>query len=73
MPGRPILLVSLETFLGPTWLGVLAPGAAAPVTLGAVPVGVANCQLTTSVIVCDTTRNDLRIWRYRMAAQPDHD
>jgi outer membrane protein assembly factor BamB len=71
--GGPMLLTAPEAFLGPTWLGVLSPGAAAPVVLGSVPSGVAKCQLTTSVIACATPGNEVRLWRYRTGIQPDHD
>jgi outer membrane protein assembly factor BamB len=66
-PG-PLLLTSMPKAVGPTWLGVLAPGAATPVTLDPVPYGVVNCQVTLNVIACETSDGDLRIWRYRLPA-----
>ncbi|WP_329108261.1 PQQ-like beta-propeller repeat protein [Micromonospora sp. NBC_01699] len=69
MPGGRVLFVAPQTHLGPTWLAVLTPGAVTPVSLGSVPVGLSGCQLTSSVIVCSTPHNDLRIWRYRAPVQ----
>ncbi|MFI6760689.1 PQQ-binding-like beta-propeller repeat protein [Micromonospora sp. NPDC050417] len=59
------LLTTGKVASGPTWFGLLGPEAAAPVPLGRVPVGVGGCQLSTTVIACNTARDGLHVWRYR--------
>ncbi|MFK3980165.1 hypothetical protein ACI2K4_07240 [Micromonospora sp. NPDC050397] len=67
---QPVLLARADGLLGPTWLGLLAPGATAPTLLGQVPVGLTDCQIGASLIACATYPRDLRIWRYRSAFRP---
>ncbi|RKR90670.1 putative pyrroloquinoline-quinone binding quinoprotein [Micromonospora pisi] len=70
--GAPsLLLATSDLFVGPTWLGLLSPGAAAPVRLGLVPVGIDDCQLNAAVIACVTAPNEVRIWRYRGGTPAD--
>ncbi|MFK3980164.1 PQQ-binding-like beta-propeller repeat protein [Micromonospora sp. NPDC050397] len=72
-PDGPLLLTDAKGFLGPTWLGVLDPGAAAPVRLGEVTEGISDCRIGTSVIACVTVEHEVRIWRYRTTARPGDD
>ncbi|RKR90669.1 putative pyrroloquinoline-quinone binding quinoprotein [Micromonospora pisi] len=59
------LLSTGKVSSGPTWFGLLGPDAAAPVPLGQVPVGVTDCELSTTVIACNTYSDGLHVWRYR--------
>lgn len=70
---QPVLLAESDGMLGPTWLGLLVPGATAPALLGQVPVGLTDCQVSKTLVVCATYPRDLRIWRYRTTAQPGDD
>ena len=62
-PGTPVLLTRESSVIGPTWFGLLEPGATEVHLLGVVPYRATACQLAADVIACQD-RSNVRIWRY---------
>ena len=60
-----MLLTRASTVAGPTWFGLLEPGATEVHLLGRVPYRATECQLVADLITCQDRSNTLRIWRYQ--------
>ncbi|RKR90668.1 putative pyrroloquinoline-quinone binding quinoprotein [Micromonospora pisi] len=61
----PVLLMRWTDAKGPTWFGLIEPGATEVRLLGRVPAQARECQLAGNVIACHVSPSIVRLWRYQ--------
>ncbi|MFI6760690.1 hypothetical protein ACIBF5_16310 [Micromonospora sp. NPDC050417] len=61
----PVLLTRGTGAEGPTWFGLIEPGATEVRLLGRVPGQAHECQLAANVIACKGRPDVIHLWRYR--------